>query len=203
MTKFITFEGIDGSGKSTQIEFLEQKLKELNKSVKIFREPGSTALSEKIRNILLDKKQIGLSSNSESLLFAAARAQLTIEKIQPALNDNCIVICDRYIDSTVAYQGYGRGLVIEDIKKINLMATLGLVPDLTFVLDIDPKITKDRMDNEINDRIESVGIDFFKRIRNGYKEIVKENPSRCIEINANQAPEEVFNDIFKVVLKKL
>ena len=203
MTQFITFEGIDGSGKSTQIKFLEKKLKELNKSVKIFREPGSTVLSENIRNILLNKKHIGLSSNSESLLFAAARAQLTIEKIQPALNDNCIVVCDRYIDSTVAYQGYGRGLVIENIKKINSIATLGLVPSLTFVLDIDPKITKDRMDNEINDRIESVGINFFKRIRNGYKEIIKENPSRCIEINANQTPEEVFNDIFKVVLKKL
>ena len=138
----ITIEGIDGSGKTTQIQLLEQELKRIRVQFITFREPGGTKLSEKIREILLDKKNIELSSTAESLLFAAARAQLTTEKIKLALGKGTFVICDRFIDSTIAYQGYGRGLDINNLEMINNIATDGLTPDLTFILDKLVRISK-------------------------------------------------------------
>ena len=133
--RLITFEGIDGSGKSTQIGMLENELKKLGVAFKTFREPGGTDLSEKIRTILLDKENIELISTAESLLFAAARAQLTTEQIKPAIDKGEFVICDRFTDSTIAYQGYGRRLNIKQLEKINYIATAGLIPDITFILD--------------------------------------------------------------------
>ena len=133
--KLISFEGIDGSGKSTQIQMLENEFNKFNIDYKTFREPGGTILSEKIREILLDKKHIDFIPMAESLLFAAARAQLTVEQIKPALMENKIVICDRFIDSTIAYQGYGRGLDIQNLEQINNIATEGIHPDITFILD--------------------------------------------------------------------
>ena len=200
--RLVTFEGIDGSGKSTQVQLLEQELKRIRVQFITFREPGGTNLSEKIREILLDKKNIELSSTAESLLFAAARAQLTTEKIKPALDEGKFVICDRFIDSTIAYQGYGRGLDINDLEMINNIATDGLTPDLTFILDINPSKAVERMDTVASDRMEATGVDFFRKVREGYHHILEQNPDRCIEINAEQAQKNVFNEINQIILKR-
>ena len=200
--RLVTFEGIDGSGKSTQVQLLEQELKRIRVQFITFREPGGTKLSEKIREILLDKKNIELSSTAESLLFAAARAQLTTEGIKPALGEGKFVICDRFIDSTIAYQGYGRGLDINDLEMINNIATDGLTPDLTFILDINPSKVVERMDIIAPDRMEATGVDFFRKVREGYHQILEQNPDRCIKINAEQAPKNVFNEINQIILKR-
>ena len=200
--RLVTFEGIDGSGKSTQVQLLEQELKRIRVQFITCREPGGTKLSEKIREILLDKKNIELSSTAESLLFAAARAQLTTEKIKPALGEVEFVICDRFIDSTIAYQGYGRGLDINNLEMINNIATDGLTPDLTFILDINPSKAVERIATVAQDRMEATGVDFFRKVREGYHQILEQNLDRCIEINAEQAPKNVLNEINQIILKR-
>ena len=198
----ITFEGIDGSGKSTQIQMLEHEFNKLGIEYKTFREPGGTELSEKIRAILLDKENIELISTSESLLFAAARAQLTAEQIKPAIEKGEFVICDRFTDSTIAYQGYGRGLDIKQLEEINYIATAGLTPDITFILDISPEAAAVRMEAEASDRMEETGVDFFRRIRGGYRQIKDQNPNRYRLINGEQSPENVFKEIKEIIMKQ-
>ena len=198
----ITFEGIDGSGKSTQIQMLEHEFNKLGVEYKTFREPGGTELSEKIREILLDKENIELISTAESLLFAAARAQLTAEQIKPAIEKGEFVICDRFTDSTIAYQGYGRGLDIKQLEEINYIATAGLTPDITFILDISPEAAAVRMDAEASDRMEETGADFFRRIRVGYCQIKDQNSNRYRLINGEQSPENVFKEIKKYIMQK-
>ena len=200
--KLITFEGIDGSGKSTQIRMLENELKKNKIKYTILREPGGTSLSEKIRDLLLKKDSIDINSLSEGLLFAAARSQLTSEKIVPALNCGKFVICDRFSDSTIAYQGYGRGLNIKRLENINNIATDGLSPKITFILDIDPKIAVSRINMNLSDRMESESIDFFIRIRKGYQQIKKIYSNRCVEINANESPAKIFFQIKQILKKK-
>ena len=200
--RLVTFEGIDGSGKSTQIGMLENELKKLGVAFKTFREPGGTDLSEKIRTILLDKENIELISTAESLLFAAARAQLTAEQIKPAIEKGEFVICDRFTDSTIAYQGYGRGLDIKQLEEINYIATAGLTPDITFILDISPEVAAVRMDAEASDRMEEMGADFFRRIRVGYCQIKDQNSNRYRLINGEQSPENVFKEIKEIIMKK-
>ena len=197
--KLITFEGIDGSGKSTQIKKLESRLKRFKINYVTYREPGGTSLSEKIRQILLDKENMELSSISEGLLFAAARAQLVKEKIRPDLHSGKVVICDRFIDSTIAYQGYGRGLDVQKLVSINEIATEGLIPDITFLLDIKPENSFKRIDSTEIDRMESVGIKFFKKIRKGYFQIIKDNPERFFLINADQSEVLIENEINKII----
>ena len=198
----ITFEGIDGSGKSTQIQMLEHEFNKLGVEYKTFREPGGTELSEKIRAILLDKENIELISTAESLLFAAARAQLTVEQIKPAIEKGEFVICDRFTDSTIAYQGYGRGLDIKQLEEINYIATAGLTPDITFILDISPEAAAVRMEAEASDRMEETGVDFFRRIRGGYRQIKDQNPNRYRLINGEQSPENVFKEIKEIIMKQ-
>jgi len=198
----ITFEGIDGSGKSTQIQMLEHEFNKLGVEYKTFREPGGTELSEKIREILLDKENIELISTAESLLFAAARAQLTAEQIKPAIEKGEFVICDRFTDSTIAYQGYGRGLDIKQLEEINYIATAGLTPDITFILDISPEAAAVRMEAEASDRMEETGVGFFTRIRGGYSQIKDQNPNRYRLINGEQSPENVFKDIKEIIVKQ-
>ena len=198
----ITFEGMDGSGKTTQIQMLEHEFDKLGVEYKTFREPGGTELSEKIRTILLDKKNIELISTAECLLFAAARAQLTAEKIKPAIATGKFVICDRFTDSTIAYQGYGRGLDIKILEEINHIATAGLTPDITFILDIDPEVAAARIKSESSDRMEATGMDFFRRICKGYRQIKDKNPNRYWVINGKQSPEDVFKDIKEIVMKR-
>ena len=200
--RLITFEGIDGSGKSTQISMLENELKHLGVQFKTFREPGGTDLSEKIRTILLDKENIELISTAESLLFAAARAQLTTEQINPAIEKGEFVICDRFTDSTIAYQGYGRGLDIDKLEAINHIATAGLIPDITFILDISPEAAAVRMETEASDRMEETGVDFFRKIRKGYHQIKDQNPNRYRLINGEQSPGNVFKEIKAIIMKQ-
>ena len=198
----ITFEGIDGAGKSTQIQMLEHEFNMLGVEYKTFREPGGTELSEKIRAILLDKENFELISIAESLLFAAARAQLTAEQIKPAIEKGEFVICDRFTDSTIAYQGYGRGLDIKQLEEINYFATAGLTPDITFILDISPETAAVRMQAEASDRMEETGVDFFRRIRGGYRQIKEQNPNRYRLINGEQSPENVFKEIKDIIMKQ-
>jgi len=200
--KLITFEGIDGSGKSTQIQLLEAEFEKLGISYKTFREPGGTKLSEKIRTILLDKENIELYSNAESLLFAAARAQLTAEQIKPAITKGEFVICDRFTDSTIAYQGYGRGLNINNLELMNTIATDGLIPDITFILDIDPQKATERLKTVNPDRMEAAGIDFFKKIRQGYCQIREQNQSRCIVINGEKPQKDISKEIHHIIMKR-
>ena len=200
--KLITFEGIDGSGKSTQIQLLEEEFEKLGISYKTFREPGGTKLSEKIRAILLDKENIELYSNAESLLFAAARAQLTAEQIKPAITKGEFVICDRFTDSTIAYQGYGRGLNINNLELINTIATDGLIPDITFILDIDPQKATERLKTVNPDRMEAAGIDFFKKIRQGYCQIREQNQSRCIVINGEKPQKDISKEIYHTIMER-
>ena len=200
--KLITFEGIDGSGKSTQIQLLEAEFEKSGISYKIYREPGGTKLSEKIRTILLDKENIELYSNAESLLFAAARAQLTAEQIKPAITKGEFVICDRFTDSTIAYQGYGRGLNINNLELINTIATDGLTPDITFILDIDPQKVTERLKTVNPDRMEAAGIDFFKKIRQGYCQIREQNQSRCIVINGEEPQNDISKEIHHIVMER-
>ena len=201
--KFVTFEGIDGSGKTTQINLLEEELIKCKISYEIFREPGGTKLSEKIRQILLDKETINLSPEAESLLFVAARSQLVSEKIIPALKKNKFVICDRYCDSTIAYQGYGRGLNIHSLNILNNFGTQNIQPDLTILLDVNPERAFARFEKSYSDRMELLGNDFFKKVQNGYHEIAKKSSNRYIVINGEKSVADVFNLVYSAINKNI
>lgn len=201
--KFITIEGCDGSGKTTQIDLLEKKLKELDISCIFTREPGGTPISEKIREIILDNKNIEMIWQTEALLYAASRAQLVGEKIIPLLKKNIHVICDRYVDSTIAYQGYGRGLNIKELEKLNFFATSGLMPELTILLDIEVEQATLRREVRQEDRLEKEKIDFHKRVREGYLELAKIEPDRFKIISALQTKEEIHKQIVEYVMKMI
>jgi len=195
---FITFEGIDGCGKTTQIELLKKFLIENNYEVITVREPGGTEISEMIRNILLHSKN-QISPVSELLLFNSARSVLVQEIIRPALNNGKIVICDRFFDSTLAYQGYGRGLNLEDEKKCNSIASNGLIPDLTIYLSVSLEISKSRTDKTEFDRFEQAGDDFFKRVINGFEQISVDNPKRFFKISS----EEPTGNVSKKIINRI
>jgi dTMP kinase len=201
---FITFEGIDGSGKSTQIQLLKEMLEERNHVVTTLREPGGNILSEQIRQLLLDSKE-QVDPRCELLLFTAARAQLVSSVIRPALEAGKIVICDRYIDSSVAYQGYGRGLSIESIESINDFATAGLIPDITFIFDLSVDDAAKRAgfrsnDNQTKpDRMERSGDAFFERTKQGYLDIAKKSDRNIFIINANDAMNDIREQVESIV----
>ena len=167
MNKFITFEGIDGCGKTTQIELISKHLNNNNVNNKIVREPGSNNISEKIREILLDKNNV-ITFETETLLFLSARSHLVDSIIKKELENNVFILCDRFIDSTMAYQGYGRKLNRNLIQDMNLFATQNLFPYLTIIFDIDPEIAHHRINSNNFDRMENCGIDFQKKVRDGY-----------------------------------
>lgn len=194
---FITFEGIDGCGKTTQIELLKNSLEKQGKNVLLTREPGAKGLGEKLREILLNYEG-DVSSNCESFLFLADRAQHIDTIIKPAIEKGIIVICDRHTDSTVAYQGYGRGLDLKQIHYLNNIATSGIKPDLTFILDIDVETSLERI-GKARDRMESAGIEFFNRVRNGYIEISKQEPKRVKLINGKDSIENIHNQIITYI----
>jgi dTMP kinase len=201
----ITFEGLDFSGKTTQIKLLVEKLKDSGYNVAVVREPGGTPISEKIRNILLDKKNLEMTQLAEIFLFSAARNQLVTQIVKPALESGQVVICDRYYDSTTAYQGYGRGVNLDDVKKINKIATLGVVPDITFFVDITIDEIKHRIEaaKSSMDRMESSGDSFYERVRQGYFEIAKSEVERFHIINGLKKVEAIHNDIWYVVNDKM
>ncbi len=194
---FITFEGIDGCGKTTQIKLLKEYYEEKGFKVLVTREPGAKGLGEKFREILLNYDG-EVSSNCESFLFLADRAQHIDTIIKPAIQDGTIVLCDRHTDSTVAYQGYGRELDLKQIHYLNNIATNNIKPDLTFILDIDVETSLDRIGRN-RDRMESAGIDFFNRVRNGYIEISKQEPNRVKLIYGKNSIEEIHNQIIELI----
>ena len=197
MSLFITFEGADGCGKTTQIELLNKYLQENGFKTLVTREPGAKGLGLKLREILLNYNG-EVSPNCESFLFLADRAQHVDCVIKPALNDGVIVLCDRHTDSTVAYQGYGRKLDIEQIKKLNEIAVNGLKPDLTIVFDIDIETSMKRVGKE-KDRMESAGNEFFNRVRNGYLELAKHEPKRIKVVNSTGSIEEIHEQVIKIM----
>ncbi len=200
-SRFITFEGIDGSGKSTQIKMLSTWLDERGIPNIIVREPGGTSVSEKVRDILLDRKNLNLSSSSESLLFLSARAQLVNEVINPAIEDGKYIICDRYIDSTIAYQGFGRGLDVALLKELNHFAINGLYPQLTFLLHISVEESITRRSGESDDRMESSGNGFLSSVSNGYLEILQQE-KRIEKIDASKDVDTVFQNICQLMTEK-
>ena len=191
---FITFEGIDGCGKSTQCEMLKEYLKENNKDFIFVREPGGTVIGERIREILLDKKNTQMDPRTELLLFEAARAQITEEVIKPALEEGKIVLCDRFFDSSSAYQGMARGMGMDFVAALNMAATGGLKPDVTFFFDISAEEALERRGKrgEASDRIELAGLKFQEDVRRGYIELAKNSDGRVITIDATKGIDEIF-----------
>ena len=194
---FITFEGADGCGKTTQLKLLAEYLMKNGRDVVITREPGAKGLGEKVREILLNYDGV-VSDRCESFLFLADRAQNIDVIVNPAVEAGQIVLCDRHIDSTVAYQGYGRGLDIERINMLNNIATNSRKPDLTIVFDIDVETSQKRVGSE-KDRMESAGIEFHNRVRNGYLEIAKQEPQRVKVIDASGDIEDIHNEVKRMI----
>lgn len=193
---FITFEGIDGCGKSTQFNMLKEHLENKGINYIVVREPGGTVIGEKIREILLNKKNDNMVSRTELLLFEAARAQIVEEKIKPALESGVTVLCDRFFDSSLAYQGYARNLGMETVKNLNMYATGGLEPDATFLVNLPIEVAVERRKGrgEADDRMEALGLKFQEDVAKGYLEAAKDCP-RIKIIDGNRTPDEIFDEI--------
>ena len=194
---FITFEGADGCGKTTQLNMLKDYLTGKGYDVLLTREPGGRGLGEKVREILLNYDGV-VSDRCESFLFLADRAQNIDIIVNPAVEQGKIVLCDRHTDSTVAYQGYGRGLDIEQINMLNNLATHNQKPDLTFVFDVDIETSMKRV-GQNKDRMENSGMEFFNRVRNGYLQLAKNEPNRIKVIDSTKTIDEVFEDVKKII----
>ncbi len=189
--KFITFEGTEGSGKSTQAALAYEYLKEQGSPVVLLREPGGVQISEAIRRMLLDVESAGMSDACETLLYMAARAQLVKEVLEPHLASGKIVLCDRFLDSTIAYQGYGNGVDVKAIEVIGDFATKGIKADLTLLFDVETEVGLSRT-NSVKDRIELRSIDYHKRVREGYLALAKQYPGRIKTITVDAPKEEIF-----------
>ena len=200
MNRFIVFEGVDGSGKSTQIKLLEEKLEYHSISFSTFREPGGNLLSEKIREILLDK-DISMCDESELMLFLAARGQNTEEGILKELSKGKFVICDRYSDSSMAYQGFGKELDKNFISSCNKFVTKGITPSITVILDISRNVSKNRDDSE-NDRMENNSNTFFMKVEEGYRKIANAHPSRYLLIDGSLGIKEIHDLIWSKFKKE-
>jgi dTMP kinase len=193
---FVTVEGTDGCGKTTQITNIVDYLSSLGCRVILTREPGGTRISENIRSIILDPAFTEMHSITELMLYSAARAQLVEQVIRPAIANCETVICDRYIDSFYAYQGYGRGLDMEMLKKITSLAINNTMPDITFFFDLVPEIGLRRRMNAANgDRIENEQMEFHRRVYHGFRQLAKENPERIKTIDASRSVDEVWEDV--------
>ena len=193
---FITIEGPDGSGKSTQIENIKRFFDAKNIPIIFTREPGGTPIGERIRSIILDNNCSEMTDLTEALLYAASRAQHVEEVIKPALNEGKIVICDRFVDSSLAYQGYGRHLG-DKVRIINNYAIDGCIPDITFLMKLDPSIGKHRIREDMQDRLEHERISFHQEVFNGYLELEKKYPDRIFGIDATRGIDEIRDDIYK------
>jgi dTMP kinase len=200
---FITFEGCEGVGKSRQIKMLEEYLVKHNVEYFLTREPGGTTVSEQIRNVILDGKNVAMTDECEALLYAAARVQLLKESVKPKLDAGVLVLCDRYIDSSFAYQSYGRGLDKEFVAKINDYAIKNFMPNYTVFLNLPPEqafLRKGGADK--TDRLELSGMDFHKKVYAGYVELAKENPDRFIVIDASGERDETHAKIITALKEK-
>ncbi|WP_034551415.1 dTMP kinase [Carnobacterium funditum] len=203
---FITIEGPDGSGKTSVIHSLLPKLEEsLAQAIVATREPGGSKIAEKIRELILNPEHTEMDVRTEALLYAAARRQHLVEKIIPALNEEKIVVCDRFVDSSLAYQGVARGIGIEQIAAINQFATEGLSPDITLYLDVEAHIGLERINKNKDirqfDRLDQEDLTFHQSVRSAYLDLVEKNPTRMVLVNANQELEKVISDCYVIVLE--
>ncbi|HTY59063.1 MAG TPA: dTMP kinase [Bacteroidota bacterium] len=199
---FLTFEGVDCSGKTTQAAILVDQLRAgTGARVHFIREPGGTAISERLREILLDRRNLELSELTELFLFSASRAQLVREVIRPALARGETVVCDRFYDSTTAYQGYGRGLDLDAVRRINAVATAGTDPDLTVLVDITVGEIEARKkaSGVATDRMEAAGREFYERVRTGYLAIANGHPERFVVIDGMRSVNDIARDIRRAV----
>lgn len=210
MTKkglFITLEGLDGAGKSTQIERLEQRLADLRRPITYTREPGGTALGDKVRALLLDPTHTNMAHPAEVLLYAASRGQLVREVIQPALSRGEIVLCDRYVDASLAYQGAGLGIGVEAVKAVNDFATGGLTPDVTILFDLPVDESQARVRKGRGgvdpDRIEQRTGEYFTQVRNQFLEIAAREPARVQVVDARLPVDELEQEIWLIISKYL
>lgn len=203
---FITAEGVEGCGKTTVLKMIYDYLIENGLNVLLTREPGGVKISEQIRSIILNKENTNLDDRSEALLFAASRRQLLVEKIYPALKENKIVLCDRYVDSSLAYQGGGKNLGVDEVLNINLFATNNTLPDLTLLFDIKPELGLERIkqnsDREVN-RLDLEKIEFYNKVRNTFLELAKKYPKRYVVIDASKSLDEVYTKTLKIVIDKI
>ena len=203
---FITVEGPEGSGKSSVCRRIYDKLLELGYDVILTREPGGTPISEAIREVILNKENTSMDGRTEALLYAASRRQHLIEKVWPALKEGKIVLCDRYLDSSLAYQGGARGLGVDEILAVNMFATDGTFPDLTLLFDIEPELGLARIaknqNREVN-RLDLEKIDFHNNVRNTFLSLSKRYPQRYEVIDASLTYDEVFENALNVVLNRL
>ncbi|SDJ81490.1 dTMP kinase [Natronincola ferrireducens] len=198
---FISIEGLDGSGKSTQIQYMKRFMEDKGFEVLLTREPGGTVIGEKIRDIILDKQHQEMADTTEVLLYAASRAQHVQQFILPALQEGKVVLCDRFVDSSIAYQGGGRKLGCSLVKEINRFATQGLKPDLTIFFDISPVTSLQRISSKEIDRLEQEKIDFHEAVYNAYKELCREEPHRIKVVKADRDIEAISRDIQGLLIK--
>jgi dTMP kinase len=203
---FITLEGPEGSGKTSAIKSIKPILEEMGYEIVMTREPGGTDISEQIRNVILNRANTSMDPRTEALLYAASRRQHLVEKIWPSLKEGKIVICDRYLDSSLAYQGYARGLGVEEILKVNSYATEGTFPDLTLLFDVTPEVGLARISanskREVN-RLDLEKISFHQKVRQGYLNLAKEFPDRYVIIDASKPQEEVAKQTLAVIKERL
>ena len=203
MGLFVSFEGIDGSGKSTITKVVADYFKSKKEPVMLTREPGGNMIAEKIREIILDNENNTMDDRTEALLYAASRRQHLIEKVLPALDKGKLVICDRFVDSSIAYQGYGREIGPKEVLEINKFAIENHMPDLTIFLDVKLEVGLGRVDTRGEaDRLENAGEAFFKRVYNGYQEILKENKDRIVIVDASRSIDEVAKDVIEIIEKR-
>lgn len=201
---FISAEGVEGCGKTTILKMIYEKLLKEGYKVLLAREPGGVKISEQIRNIILNKENTDLDNRSEALLFAASRRQLLVEKIYPALNNGYIVLCDRFVDSSLAYQGGGKGLGVENVLNINLFATNNTLPNLTLLFDIDPSLGLERISQNKNrevNRLDLEKLDFYNKVRNTFLDLSKKYSNRYYVLDASKSINEVFNEAYKKVIE--
>ena len=203
---FITLEGPEGSGKTTAVEAAVKKLQEMGYEIVRTREPGGTPIAEQIRNVILDKNNTAMDPRTEALLYAASRRQHLVEKVWPALKEGKIVICDRYLDSSLAYQGGARGLGVENILNVNLFATENTWPDLTLLFDIKPEIGLARINANANrevNRLDLEKIEFRNKVRQTFLDLAARYPERFVIIDASQSREEVAKATMDAILSRL
>ena len=199
---FITFEGPEGAGKTTVITKIYDRLKAEGRQVVLTREPGGIRIAEKIRTVILDTDNIEMDAKTEALLYAAARRQHLVEKVIPALDEGVIVLCDRFIDSSLAYQGYARGLGIDEVLQINQFAIGNTMPDLTVFFDINPEEGLSRIaqnnEREMN-RLDKENVSFHEKVYEGYKELIQRYPDRIVKTDARLSEKDVIENVWKIV----
>ena len=203
---FITFEGGEGAGKSTAIKRIVEKLTSEGYEIVLTREPGGTPIAEEIRNVILDKKNTAMDPRTEALLYAASRRQHLVEKVIPALKEGKLVLCDRFLDSSLAYQGGAREIGIDTVYSMNLFATEGMLPDLTILFDIKPEEGLARIaansQREVN-RLDVEKLAFHNKVRDSFHELAKKFPERFVIVDASKGPDEVFEDAYKAIEDRL